>query len=99
MTGIGLVLDHRLRSGSCAAVPKHAGRVSSRRAPAKPARGVPKDYCLLDERGECIGTIAATSIRPDLGKDAGTLYLRRETRRSNDDLARLDYQKEQEDAP
>lgn len=99
MTGIGLALDHRLRSGSCAAVPKHAGRVSSRQAAAKPARGGPKDYCLLDERGECLGTIAATRIRPVLGKNAATLYLRREIRRSNDDLARLVYQKEQKDAP
>ncbi len=59
VTGIGLALDHRLRSGSYAAVPKHGGRVSLRPATAKPARGGPKDYCLLEERGECLGTIAA----------------------------------------
>ena len=99
MTGIGLALDHRLRSGSYAGVPKHAGRVSSRQAATKPARGGLKDYCLLNERGECLGMIAAARIRPILGKNAATLYMRREIRRSNDDLARLVLSRGTKDAP
>ena len=78
MTGIGLALDHRLRSGSYAVVPKHAGRVSLRPATAEPARGGLKDYCLLNEHGQRVGMIAAARIRPVLGKTAATLYMRRE---------------------
>ncbi len=78
MTAIGLALDRRLRSGTCTAVSKHSGRSPSRSATAEPPRGGLKDYCLLDELGECLGTIAATRIRPVLGNNAPTLYLRRE---------------------
>ncbi len=77
-TAIGLALDRRLRSGTCTAVSKHSGRSPSRSATAEPPRGGLKDYCLLDELGECLGTIAATRIRPVLGNNAPTLYLRRE---------------------
>ena len=72
MTATGLALEHAFRSESCAAVPQ-----TNRRARAQAARAV-KDYCLFDEQRTRVGTIAAAHTRPRLGKNAPTLYLRRE---------------------
>ncbi len=77
MAKIGLWLDPRLQSGSCTVIPRRVGRVSSRPATAERAGRGPKDYCLLDEQGERLGTIVATGVRPMLGKNASTIYLRR----------------------
>ena len=69
----GLALENAFQSGSCAAVPR-----IKRRARAQAARAL-KDYCLLDEQAKRLGTITAARVKPVLGKDAPTIYLRRET--------------------
>ncbi len=73
MTATGLALENAFQSGSCAAVPR-----INRRARAQAARAL-KDYCLLDEQAKWLGTITAARVKPVLGKDAPTIYLRRET--------------------
>ncbi len=69
----GLALENAFQSGSCGAVPR-----INRRARAQAARAF-KDYCLLDKQAKRLGTITAARIKPVLGKDAATVYLRRET--------------------
>ena len=73
MTATGLALENAFQSGSCAAVPR-----INRRARAQAARAL-KDYCLLDEQAERLGTVTAARVKPVLGKDAPAIYLRRET--------------------
>ncbi len=73
MTATGLALENAFQSGSCAAVPR-----INRRARAQVARAL-KDYCLLDEQAKRLGTITAARVKPVVGKDAPTIYLRRET--------------------
>ncbi len=72
----GLALENAFQSGSCGAVPR-----INRRARAQAARAL-KDYCLLDEQAKRLGTITAARVKPVLGKDARTIYLRRETQLS-----------------
>ncbi len=73
MTATGLALENAFQSESCAAVPR-----INRRARAQVARAL-KDYCLLDEQAKRLGTITAARVKPVVGKDAPTIYLRRET--------------------
>ncbi len=73
MTETGLALENAFQSGSCPAVPR-----MNRRARTQAARAL-KDYFLLDEQGKRLGTITTARVKPALGKDAPTIYLRRET--------------------
>ena len=73
MTATGPALENAFHSGSCAAVPRVNQRARARAVRAS------KDYCLLNEQGKRLGTIAAARVKPVLGKDAPTIYLMRET--------------------
>jgi hypothetical protein len=71
MTATDVALEHVFQSGNHAAVPR-----ITQRAQAQAPR-VLNDYCLFDEQGTPVGTIAAAYTRPRLGKNAPTLYLGR----------------------
>jgi hypothetical protein len=72
MTATDLALEHRFQSVRRVAVPR-----ITQRAQTQAARAL-NDYRLVDEQGTPVGTIAAAYTRPHLGKNAPTLYLRRE---------------------
>lgn len=80
MAGIELALDDVVRSGNCAAIARATRRERARSALAQPGQlaGAGKDYCLFDEQGKRLGTISSACMRPVLGKNAPTFYLRRE---------------------
>jgi hypothetical protein len=72
MTATDLAQEYTFQPERCAPVPR-----ITRRARSRAARAL-NDYCLVDEQGTPVGTIAAAYTRPRLGKNAPTLYLRRE---------------------
>ena len=79
MTGISLPLDDLLHSGACAAHGRRQRRARTRSADQKAHQiRVTKDYCLFDEQGQRLGTIAAARARPVLGTNAPTIHLIRE---------------------
>lgn len=75
-TTLGLELAFQL--GGCASTLErgHGGHPSVTKDDTASPAG--EDYCLYDEKGARIGVISAARSRPVLGRNASTVYLRRE---------------------
>jgi len=83
MNGLGFALDGVLDSGACQAVPRGMARAAElirRAALAAAAGSAPKNYCLMDDLGNTLGTIPAAASRPVLGVNAPTIYMHRDLR-------------------
>lgn len=77
MTVLSAALTGAVHTGACLAVPRTlvvaAARISEFFQDEAPVR----EYCLHDERGRPVGIIEAPAGRPEVGRDAPTVYLRR----------------------
>jgi hypothetical protein len=77
MTAMSAALTGGVHTGACVAIPRRIVAAAARISALLKEQPREREYCLHDERGRPLGIIEGAAGRPAVGRDAPTVYLRR----------------------
>jgi len=78
MTALSAAMTGAVHTGACIAVPHAVKRAAGRLRRLLREPPPEREYCLHGEDGQPLGVIRAPSRRPSVGREAPTVYLRRD---------------------